>query len=86
MSEDRGDEISAKTKEFLLYQNAMAELGSTDKLIPNWWNLVRYGLQAVEANDGKAWTWLGIFDYWAKTGDPMAIALLTKVMELRLRG
>lgn len=78
MSADRGDDISPEQQEFLLFQNAMVDLGGTDT---DWWHLIRYGFQS--SGDIRA-SWIRWFREQAEAGDERAKQLLVKVAELRM--
>lgn len=77
---DRGDTITEEQREFLLYQNAMAELATA----PDWWSLIRGGFQQSDSSSHTRY-WVRFFHDQAALNDPWAVALITKVIELRVK-
>lgn len=80
-----GDEISAEQRTFLLLQNAAAAL-SDEAAAPSaehdWWHFIAAG---IAQRGMETLEWLPNFEAWAAEGNPMAIALINKMTELRLK-
>lgn len=80
---DRGDEISDETKEFLLFQNAMADLDAKEPGL-TWWGPIRRGFEEIHSPFARC-VRIEWFREQALAGDPLAQALIIKVAELRTR-